>query len=116
MLRAGSWKWAEAKETIERTSFIAYTLALSLAVLGGVKLIGTDRILVFGSCARTVGWHFGRICHPIGAGRLSGPPEALNITEASRQDVGNRVEVPFRDLRRAKIRKLPWLSNSSKTG
>jgi NhaP-type Na+/H+ or K+/H+ antiporter len=38
-------EWAEAKETIEQTSFIAYTLALSLAVLGGAKLIGTDGIL-----------------------------------------------------------------------
>jgi NhaP-type Na+/H+ or K+/H+ antiporter len=38
-------EWAEAKEMVEQTSFIAYTLALSLAVLGGAKLIGTDGIL-----------------------------------------------------------------------
>lgn len=44
---AAGWllEWAEAKDTIEQTSFIAYTLALSLAVLGGAKLIGTDGIL-----------------------------------------------------------------------
>jgi NhaP-type Na+/H+ or K+/H+ antiporter len=38
-------EWAEAKQTIEQTSYIAYTLALSLAVLGGAKLLGTDGIL-----------------------------------------------------------------------
>jgi len=38
-------EWAEAKDTIEHTSFIAYTLALSLSVLGAAKLIGTDGIL-----------------------------------------------------------------------
>ena len=44
---AAGWllEWAEAKEMVEQTSFIAYTLALSLAVLGGAKLIGTDGIL-----------------------------------------------------------------------
>ncbi len=37
--------WAEAKQTIEKQSFLAYTVALSLAVLGGVKLLGSDGIL-----------------------------------------------------------------------
>jgi NhaP-type Na+/H+ or K+/H+ antiporter len=37
--------WAEAKQTIEKPSFLAYTVALSLAVLGGVKLLGSDGIL-----------------------------------------------------------------------
>lgn len=36
---------AESKETIGKTSFLAYTLALSLAVVGGAKLIGTDGVL-----------------------------------------------------------------------
>ena len=39
---------------------------------------------------------------PIRADRLSGRAEALNITGAPGQDVGNRVEVPFRDSRRAR--------------
>lgn len=38
-------EWAESKEMIEHTSYLAYTIALSLAVLGGVKLIGSDGIL-----------------------------------------------------------------------
>ncbi len=38
-------EWAEAKRTVEETSFLAYTLALSLAVLGAGKLLGTDGIL-----------------------------------------------------------------------
>ena len=38
-------EWAEAKEIVEQTSFLAYTLALSLSVLGAAKLIGTDGIL-----------------------------------------------------------------------
>jgi NhaP-type Na+/H+ or K+/H+ antiporter len=37
--------WAEAKQTIEKPSFLAYTVALSLAVLGGIKLLGSDGIL-----------------------------------------------------------------------
>jgi NhaP-type Na+/H+ or K+/H+ antiporter len=37
--------WAEAKQTIEKQSFLAYTVALSLTVLGGVKLLGSDGIL-----------------------------------------------------------------------
>jgi sodium/hydrogen antiporter len=36
---------AEARETIGKTSFLAYTVALTLTVLGGAKLIGTDGIL-----------------------------------------------------------------------
>lgn len=36
---------AEARETIGKTSFLAYTVALTLAVLGGAKLIGTDGVL-----------------------------------------------------------------------
>jgi len=38
-------RWAEAKQTIEKPSFLAYTVALSLAVLGFIKLIGSDSIL-----------------------------------------------------------------------
>jgi NhaP-type Na+/H+ or K+/H+ antiporter len=37
--------WAEAKHSIEKPSFLAYTLAISLFVLGFVKLLGSDRIL-----------------------------------------------------------------------
>jgi NhaP-type Na+/H+ or K+/H+ antiporter len=37
--------WAEAKRTIEKTSFLAYTVALSLLVLGAAELIQTDSIL-----------------------------------------------------------------------
>ncbi|MEB3337697.1 MAG: cation:proton antiporter [Leptolyngbyaceae bacterium] len=36
---------AEAHQTIEKTSFLSYTLALSLAILGLVKLLGGDGIL-----------------------------------------------------------------------
>lgn len=36
---------AEDKETIERPSYLAYTIALSLLVLGATKLAGTDGIL-----------------------------------------------------------------------
>lgn len=38
-------KWAEQKKTIERSSFLGYTIALSLTVLGATKLLGTDGIL-----------------------------------------------------------------------
>ncbi|MDP9476875.1 MAG: cation:proton antiporter [Actinomycetota bacterium] len=38
-------EWAHGRGTMERTSFLAYTLALSLAVLGAAKLVGTDGIL-----------------------------------------------------------------------
>ena len=38
-------RWAEDKGNIEQPSYLAYTLALSLAVLGGTKLLGTDGIL-----------------------------------------------------------------------
>jgi sodium/hydrogen antiporter len=37
--------WAEDKGNIEQPSYLAYTLALSLAVLGATKLLGTDGIL-----------------------------------------------------------------------
>ena len=37
--------WAEAKQSIEKQSFLAYTLAISLFVLGFVKLLGSDGIL-----------------------------------------------------------------------
>jgi NhaP-type Na+/H+ or K+/H+ antiporter len=37
--------WAEAKQSIEKQSFLAYTLAISLFFLGFVKLVGSDRIL-----------------------------------------------------------------------
>lgn len=38
-------KWAERRKTIENSSFLAYSLALSLTVLGATKLLGTDGIL-----------------------------------------------------------------------
>jgi NhaP-type Na+/H+ or K+/H+ antiporter len=38
-------EWTAKKGTAGRPSFLAYTLALTLAVLGGAKLIGTDGIL-----------------------------------------------------------------------
>nr|WP_228035135.1 cation:proton antiporter [Oculatella sp. LEGE 06141] len=38
-------KWAERRKTIENSSFLAYSIALSLTVLGAAKLIGTDGIL-----------------------------------------------------------------------
>ncbi|MTJ52530.1 sodium:proton antiporter [Anabaena sp. UHCC 0253] len=38
-------QWSEAKQTLEKQSFLAYTVALSLAVLGFVKLLGSDGIL-----------------------------------------------------------------------
>jgi NhaP-type Na+/H+ or K+/H+ antiporter len=37
--------WAEAKQSIEKQSFLAYTLAISLFVQGFVKLLGSDGIL-----------------------------------------------------------------------
>lgn len=37
--------WAEAKQFTGKQSFLAYTVALSLAVLGSVKLMGSDGIL-----------------------------------------------------------------------
>lgn len=36
---------AEASAAVEKTSFLSYTIALSLAVLGGAKLLGTDGVL-----------------------------------------------------------------------
>jgi NhaP-type Na+/H+ or K+/H+ antiporter len=38
-------EWAQGKGAMERTSFLAYTIALSLAVLGSAKLLGTDGVL-----------------------------------------------------------------------
>ncbi len=38
-------RWAEAERTIGETSLLAYSVALSLAVLGGAKLLGTNGIL-----------------------------------------------------------------------
>ncbi|MEA5565290.1 cation:proton antiporter [Anabaena sp. UHCC 0399] len=38
-------EWAERKGTIERQSFLSYTIALSLTVLGAAKLLGSDGIL-----------------------------------------------------------------------
>jgi len=37
--------WAERRQTMNKPSFLAYTVALSLFVLGGVKLVGSDGIL-----------------------------------------------------------------------
>ncbi|WP_066384809.1 cation:proton antiporter domain-containing protein [Anabaena sp. CA = ATCC 33047] len=39
-------EWAEHKQTIENSSFLGYSIALSLTALGTGKLIGTDGILV----------------------------------------------------------------------
>ncbi|WP_051039202.1 cation:proton antiporter domain-containing protein [Nostoc sp. PCC 7524] len=39
-------EWAERKQTIENSSFLGYSIALSLTALGTGKLIGTDGILV----------------------------------------------------------------------
>lgn len=38
-------RWAEARDNIGQPSYLAYTLALSLAVLGAAKLLGTDGVL-----------------------------------------------------------------------
>lgn len=38
-------EWAEDKKTIEEKSFLGYTIALSLFVLGTAKLLGSDGIL-----------------------------------------------------------------------
>lgn len=38
-------EWAESRDAIEETFFLAYTLALSLLVLGAAKLLGSDGIL-----------------------------------------------------------------------
>ncbi len=38
-------EWANGRGIVEQTSFLAYTIALSLVVLGGAKLLGTDGIL-----------------------------------------------------------------------
>lgn len=38
-------RWAENKQTLEKQSFLTYTVALSLAILGLVKLLGSDGIL-----------------------------------------------------------------------
>lgn len=37
--------WSEVKQTSEKASFLAFTIALSLVVLGSVKLMGSDGIL-----------------------------------------------------------------------
>jgi NhaP-type Na+/H+ or K+/H+ antiporter len=38
-------KWAETNKLIENSSFIAYSLALSITILGAAKLLGTDGVL-----------------------------------------------------------------------
>lgn len=38
-------QWAETKHTIDKKSFLAYTVALSLLILGATKLLGSDGIL-----------------------------------------------------------------------
>lgn len=38
-------EWAQNKHTIESKSFLGYTIALSITMLGAAKLIGTDGIL-----------------------------------------------------------------------
>lgn len=41
----GLLRWGEKQGQMERTSFLAYTVALSLLVLGSAKMMGTDGIL-----------------------------------------------------------------------
>ncbi|GAA4400609.1 sodium:proton antiporter [Nibrella viscosa] len=38
-------RWAEDRETVQENSFLAFSLALTLIVLGAAKLLGTDGIL-----------------------------------------------------------------------
>lgn len=38
-------KWAQKRDLIDKQSYLAYVLALSITILGGVKLIGSDGIL-----------------------------------------------------------------------
>ncbi len=45
VLAGWSLRWAERHQTIERQSFLGYTLALSLTVLGVVSLLGMNGIL-----------------------------------------------------------------------
>jgi NhaP-type Na+/H+ or K+/H+ antiporter len=42
---ARALRWAEAKETVEHTSLLTVSLALSLSVIGAAELIGLDGIL-----------------------------------------------------------------------
>jgi len=37
--------WAESRDFVEQTSFLAYTIALSLLALGAARLLGTDGLL-----------------------------------------------------------------------
>src|SRR5918997_2533289 len=61
-------EWAHGKGTMEQTSFLAYTLALSLAVLGAAKLLGSDGILAVFVAGRA----FCGAVAPGGAGRGEG--------------------------------------------
>ncbi|WP_036482437.1 cation:proton antiporter [Myxosarcina sp. GI1] len=44
-LAAKFLQWGQRKKTMDKQSFLAYVVALTLIVLGGIKLIGSDGIL-----------------------------------------------------------------------
>jgi NhaP-type Na+/H+ or K+/H+ antiporter len=58
---AGGWlfKWSEERDYIEEVSFLGYTLALTLAVLGLCKLAGTDAIFAVFVSGLTFSWVVG---------------------------------------------------------
>lgn len=67
-------KWAERQKLIESTSFISYSLALSITVLGAAKLMGTDGVLaVF-----TAGLAFGQVIGGQQRAREDNVQEAIN--------------------------------------
>jgi sodium/hydrogen antiporter len=66
--------WSEAKGTIEQTSFLAYTLALSLLSLGAAKLLGMEGLLaVF-----ITGLSFDRVVRGRERAEEAGVQEAVN--------------------------------------
>jgi len=67
-------KWAEREKLIESTSFIAYSLALSITILGAAKLLGTDGVLaVF-----VAGIAFGQVIGGQQRAREDNVQEAIN--------------------------------------
>jgi sodium/hydrogen antiporter len=66
--------WSEAKGTIERTSFLAYTLALSLLILGGANLLELEGLLaVF-----VTGLSFDRVVRGSERAEEAGVQESVN--------------------------------------
>ncbi|HEY9737250.1 MAG TPA: cation:proton antiporter, partial [Trichocoleus sp.] len=51
--------WSEAKETSEKSSFLAFTVGLSLLVLAAVKLVGGDGILAVFAAGLALDWAVG---------------------------------------------------------